>query len=182
MHKFMILAKNFWGRGSLPCVLRATGDDVFEFLQGQFTNQLRQAPGSVVYGLWLNQKGKVLADSHVLRVAEKEFVIVSTGTAAAVIKQRLEDYIVADDVTLADETAGMGRLVAGGDENGQSLARVLGGLPVAGGFCRSGELTVFRGRTLRGVSFEVIGPAQAVDELKEKLTTESFSEIGTADL
>jgi len=50
-------------------LLKVTGEDAFTFLQGQFTNELRQAPGSAIYGLWLNQKGKILADSHVLGVS-----------------------------------------------------------------------------------------------------------------
>src|SRR5882757_371348 len=84
-------------------LLRVTGEDAFGFLQGQFTNELRQPPGNATYGLWLNQKGKILADSHVLRVAEKEFLIASVAAPVAVIRQRLEDYIVADDVVLTDE-------------------------------------------------------------------------------
>ena len=43
-------------------MLRVSGADAFTFLQGQFTNELRQPVGSTVYGLWLNHKGKVVAD------------------------------------------------------------------------------------------------------------------------
>ena len=48
--------------------LRVTGEDAANFLQGQFTNELRGVPaGGAVYGLWLTLKGKVLADSFVVR-------------------------------------------------------------------------------------------------------------------
>src|SRR3954464_3910292 len=101
----MIFSKLRLAEFAPGAVIRVTGDDAFTFLQGQFTNELRQPVGSVTYGLWLDQKGKVLADSHVLRVSENEFLLVSVFSAARLIQQRLESYIVADDVILADETA-----------------------------------------------------------------------------
>src|SRR5262245_14514640 len=130
----MILPKKFVAESRPKTLLRASGDDSFGFLQGQFTNELRQALGSAVYGLWLNQKGKVLADSQVLGVSEKEFLIISAGTGAAVIRQRLEDYIVADDVTLADETESTGGLLIGGAGAGEMIENVLGAKPAAGRF------------------------------------------------
>ena len=87
-------------------MLRVTGEDAANFLQGQFTNDLRglRAAGAV-YGLWLNQKGKVVADSFVLAGASAgEFWIVSYHAAAAVLRARLEDYIIADDVSVEDVT------------------------------------------------------------------------------
>src|ERR1700752_2733920 len=107
-------------------VMRVTGEDAFSFLQGQFTNELRQGTGSVTYGLWLDQKGKVLADSHVLRLSENEFLLVSMNSPADLIRRRLEDYIVADDVALADETAGTHGMVLLGAGAGEKLSRVLG--------------------------------------------------------
>ncbi|MES1167157.1 MAG: folate-binding protein, partial [Pseudomonadota bacterium] len=48
--------------------LQVSGPDAFSFLQGQQTNDLgRLKTDPAVYGLWLNQKGRVLADSFVLR-------------------------------------------------------------------------------------------------------------------
>jgi folate-binding protein YgfZ len=92
--------------GKTAAVLRVTGEDAANFLQGQFTNDLRglRAAGAV-YGLWLNQKGKVVADSFVIAGASAgEFWIVSYHAAAAVLRARLEDYIIADDVSVEDVT------------------------------------------------------------------------------
>ena len=71
--------------GKNAAVLRVTGEDAANFLQGQFTNDLRGlTTGGAVYGLWLNQKGKVLADSFVIAGASAgEFWIVSYHVAAA---------------------------------------------------------------------------------------------------
>lgn len=87
-------------------MLRVSGDDALNFLQGQFTNDLRNPlAGSAVYGLWLNQKGKVVADSFVLGADEgKAFWVLSYFSPAAAIRERLEAYIIADDVVIEDVT------------------------------------------------------------------------------
>lgn len=89
--------------------LRITGTDAANFLQGQFTNDLRGLAtgevGKCVYGLWLNQKGKVLADSFVLRGGEADtFWVLSYDSPAALIRERLEAYVIADDVVIDDLT------------------------------------------------------------------------------
>ena len=97
--------------------LRVTGTDAAPFLQGQFTNDLRALrPGEASYGLWLSLKGKVEADSFVLRAGEAsggaapgtvdagEFFIASYFSPAAALCERLESFIIADDVTVEDLT------------------------------------------------------------------------------
>jgi hypothetical protein len=139
-------------------VLRAAGDDVFSFLQGQFTNQLRQQAGAMAYGLWLNQKGRVLADSIVLCVSENEFLVISWETPAETILQRLQHYIVADDVTLTDETTGMAGVVVGGKDCAKVVEGLLGGLAPAGRFVRLGEVLLFGGHGALAESYYAIGP------------------------
>ncbi len=86
--------------------LRVTGPDTAAFLQGQFTQDLRQLEGQrAVYGLWLSVKGKIIADSFVLRgAAPEEFWIGSYTSPAAIIRERLEHHIIADDVIVEDMT------------------------------------------------------------------------------
>src|SRR4051812_8477343 len=86
---------------------RVTGADAANFLQGQFTNDLRNTAGNrAIYGLWLNVKGKVVADSFVLRgTSSDEFWIGSYRCAAAIIRERLESFIIADDVVVEDLTS-----------------------------------------------------------------------------
>jgi folate-binding protein YgfZ len=96
--------------------LRVSGEDSLTFLQGQFTNDLHQRPkGEAVYGLWLNQRGKVLADSFVRIVSAREAWIVSYFSPAAVIRERLEAYIIADDVVVEDVTEVTAGLTLFGD-------------------------------------------------------------------
>jgi folate-binding protein YgfZ len=88
--------------------LRVGGADAAAFLQGQFTNDLRplaQVGAAAVYGLWLTLKGKVLADSFVVRGVADEYWVGSYDSPAAVIRERLESYVIADDVVIEDRTA-----------------------------------------------------------------------------
>jgi folate-binding protein YgfZ len=82
--------------------LRVSGADAFTFLQGQFSQDLRGLEaGQGRYGLWLTVKGKVLADSVVIRAADETgFGVVSAAVPAEVIRARLEAFIIADDVTV----------------------------------------------------------------------------------
>lgn len=146
----------------LTACLHVTGEDALTFLQGQFTQELRsKAVSPVAYGLWLNQKGKVLADSFVLREAADSVWIISFSSLAAVIRERLEAYVIADDVSIADVTAAWSGVVVGGEDGEAWLAREAGGVPAAGEFYKAaGGGWVFRGR--RGVeSFEWVRPAGA---------------------
>jgi folate-binding protein YgfZ len=83
------------------------GEDAATFLQGQFTNDLRALDRqAAVYGLWLTVKGKILADSFVLREkAPNTFYLGSYFSPASTIKERLESYVIADDVVVEDVTA-----------------------------------------------------------------------------
>jgi len=95
--------------------LRVTGEDALVFLQGQVTQDLKTPPdGAAVYGLWLSQKGRVVADSTFFKVNEREVWVLSHGTASAVIRERMESYIIADDVVVDDFTEGASGLVAFG--------------------------------------------------------------------
>ena len=86
--------------------LRVTGADAPTFLQGQCTQDLRQlSPGAGTYTLWLTVKGKVLADSFVVRGAAGEWWIGSYASPAALLRERLEAFIIADDVTIEDLTS-----------------------------------------------------------------------------
>jgi folate-binding protein YgfZ len=106
------------------CVLRASGPDAATFLQGQFTNDLSKlGPGQSVYGLWLDRKGRVLADSTVIRGEEAgSFLIVSVASEAAALARHLEAHIIADEVEISDETASWRGLALIGSGVGAWLA------------------------------------------------------------
>lgn len=85
--------------------LRVSGEDAASFLQGQFTQDMRRLDReSAVYGLWLNHKGRVIADSFIAKDGKGGFWVGSYFSPAAVIKERLEAFVIADDVVIDDET------------------------------------------------------------------------------
>jgi folate-binding protein YgfZ len=146
----------------LSAVISVAGDDAFEFLQGQFTNELRQEAGAAAYGLWLNQKGKVLGDSQVLRREEREFLVLSEETPAATIRSRLEQYIVADNVTLTEPGEGSHGLAVWGDGVEKLLRELAGAVPARGKYLEHDGALVFAGRRCATASFEFVGAAETV--------------------
>src|ERR1039457_4487317 len=81
---------------------RVKGPDANTYLQGQFTQELNAPIGSVGDGLFLNQKGKVVADAYVLRIASEELLLVSFSLGAPKLRERLEAYLIADEVNIED--------------------------------------------------------------------------------
>lgn len=140
--------------------LQVTGEDALPFLQGQFTQELRPGRSAgAEYGLWLNQKGRVLADSTVVRVGEQEMWVISERCTADVIRERLEAYVIADDVVVVDHTAAWYGRALLGPEAADWLRGAIGGtLPEASGFVRVGEGFVYRGRRGVAESWEWLSP------------------------
>jgi folate-binding protein YgfZ len=115
--------------------LRVSGGDAATFLQGQFTNDLGKPPlGGAVYGLWLNVKGKVVADSFVLRGATAdEFWIASYFSPGSIIRERLEAFVIADDVVIEDAGDGWSAVTVFGEGAASLLpADAQGGFRFAG--------------------------------------------------
>jgi folate-binding protein YgfZ len=152
--------------------LRITGGDASGFLQGQFTNELRGlTPAGASYGLWLNQKGKVLADSFVLPgAAAGEFWVGSLFSTAAVIRERLEAYVIADDVVIEDQTAGWAGVALIGGGAGAWLAAE----PRLG--------VTFPGRRTRGESCEWVFPAGHLAAVRARLVAAGMRELSASEL
>ena len=141
------------------CWLRVTGEDAANFLQGQFTNELRGVPaGGAFYGLWLTLKGKVLADSFVVRTASSggaaAFWVGSYFSSASVIRERLESYVIADDVVIEDVTGEWAGLALFGERADDSAPTITAG----GDGSDDGTGVVFAGRRRKQASVEWVFP------------------------
>lgn len=117
--------------------LRVAGADALNYLQGQYTNDLRDLGLDGVYGLWLNAKGKVVADSFVLPAPPEggapAFWVGSYFAPAATVRERLESCIIADDVTVEDATPGWAAVTLFGSADRAALrAAVPGSLVFSG--------------------------------------------------
>ncbi len=112
------------------------------------------------YGLWLNHKGRVLADSFALVVGSAEVWLVSYFSASADIRGWLDGHVVADDVIVEDHTAAWRGLALAGTAAPAWLRQAAGVVPPPQGqFVRAGNGFVFRGRRSSGESWEWLAPA-----------------------
>jgi folate-binding protein YgfZ len=84
--------------------IEVSGDDADTFLQSQFSRDLRNIPAEGVYGLWLDHRGRIVADSIVRKLADNHYQLFSFYSPAAIIRTTLEKHIIADDVELLDRT------------------------------------------------------------------------------
>ena len=82
-------------------LVSVTGDDARTWLNGQVTSDLRTTKsGDAVYGLVLTVKGRILADAWALDRGAS-FLLVVPRDARDSLVDRLEKYIIMEDVALA---------------------------------------------------------------------------------
>jgi len=124
--------------------LIVSDEDAADFLQSQFSNDLRPfSEGRCTYGLWLDVKGKIVADSWVLCEGEERFRVFSEQCDGQLIKEKLEHHIIADDVVIEPGEKLLGLAVVG-ESSDHLVAR--SGTPL---FC-------FSGRRSSSPSYELI--------------------------
>ena len=83
---------------------RITGTDRFRFLNGQITNDLRKASETVaIEACVLNAKGKTNAHIFVSALGEC-FLVDAEPELRETLRNRLERYVIADDVQIEDVT------------------------------------------------------------------------------
>lgn len=85
--------------------LQITGADASRFLNGQITNDLRKATAaSAIQASILNAKGKLSAHVFVSMESNGAFLLDADSELREELPARLERYIIADDVQVADVT------------------------------------------------------------------------------
>jgi folate-binding protein YgfZ len=115
-----------------PCtVLRLSGPDRERFLNGQVSNDVRLAtPARAIFSAVLNAKGQLDAICWI-REHDGAYLIDAPLSLRDGLYHRLERYIIADDVTLADESEKWHILHCGGDELEADVSGPERGLPCA---------------------------------------------------
>lgn len=108
--------------------IKLTGEDRARLLHAMSTNHIQQlTPGSGCYAFFLNDKGRVIADSNVLCRPDHFLLDVEPETRHS-LYQHLDHYIIADDVTLEDVTDALATIVVEGPRAAEALQRA--GAPV----------------------------------------------------
>src|SRR4051794_16112399 len=86
------------GRGKI----RLTGEDRARLLHAMTTNEIQKlAPGQGSYTFFLNAQGRILADANVVILEDTVLLDTEPETRERVF-QHLDQFIIADDVTLED--------------------------------------------------------------------------------
>jgi folate-binding protein YgfZ len=84
--------------------IRVTGEDRARLLHAMTTNHVQQMkPGDGMYAFFLNAQGRILADAYVLCFAD-HFLLDTAPETHQVVYGHLDQYIIADDVTIEDVT------------------------------------------------------------------------------
>lgn len=93
------------------CIL---GADRVRFLNGQVTNNVKDLkPGTGCYAALVNARGKIQSDLDIFLLPDELLLDFEPGLGD-VIKQRLEKYIIADDVQVVDVSEDYGLLTVQG--------------------------------------------------------------------
>jgi folate-binding protein YgfZ len=165
-------------------VVRATGADRVEFLQGMLTNDVASlAPGAGCPALLLTIQGRVTADLHVAMLDDAVLLEVDIRARSALV-DALEKLIIADEVELVEspELALIGL-------DGPGAARLLGEPaaslgPYAHALVRPGgiELRAQRASPVRGGGFVLHVPAARAPAVWDVLAEAGARPCGMAAL
>ena len=108
------------GRGKI----RATGEDRARLLHAMTTNQVETLqPGEGCYAFFLNAQGRILADVNLL-CFEDHFLLDTEPETRTKVYEHLDRYIIADDVTLEDQTDRIVTLAVEGPSAAAALAEL----------------------------------------------------------
>jgi folate-binding protein YgfZ len=153
-------------------LLRATGSERAQFLQGMLTNEIvKQKPGNGVHAAHLTIQGRVISDMRVFILGEEIWLDVPVQRRV-LLKATLERYIVADDVELVDDDAVMPLLALEGPRSAEVAEALLGAGAAALGPLSHAEHP-FEGVKLRRAAvthtgeagFLLFGPSAAAETL-----------------
>jgi folate-binding protein YgfZ len=160
------------GRGRI-CL---TGGDRKRFLHGQVTNDVNALkPGQGCYAALVNAKGKMVSDCYIYMLEEEILLDFEPGFSAAV-QERLEKYIIADDVALAPVESNYGLLTVQGPRAHEALTASGLQLPPAENLAfvtqqhpEHGEICTMNNPRSGAPGFDLFLPANALESTAEKL-------------
>ncbi len=116
--------KSAWFDISSRGKIRVTGEDHLRLLHAMSTNDIKNlAVGGGLYTFFLNDKGRILADAYVYRFPES-VVLDTEPETAEVLREHLDRYIIADDVTLEDQTATLAAIALEGPSAFEDASRL----------------------------------------------------------
>lgn len=182
---FFLFAPQGTTRGRPTAWLRVTGPDATVFLQGQCTQELRNLSlGQAAEALWLSTKGRILGESLVLKGPGDQWWLWSAHTAGETLRARLEDFIIADDVTVTAEESAWEEITLAGPVAEAWLSERLHDktLPGAGMWVPLGEGLLFAGRRGQPQTWEWLRPLASAMAAGASEPPASLGELSAIDL
>lgn len=172
---FFTLRNN--GLQTPSAALRISGPDANTYLQGQFTQDVRISVGNFCYGLWLNQKGKVLADSYILRTLPDELLVFAPRTAPALLSERLEAYLIADEVEIEDCSNNWASAILWGNGAAQDWLPEGAKAPTGSAFIRVGEALIWETKLGAEPGYTLLCPTGALAEWLDHWRASGLAEV-----
>jgi folate-binding protein YgfZ len=161
------------GRG----LVRMTGEDRMRLLHAMATNDIQKLPAwHGCYTFFLNAQGRILADAHVF-VLDNSYLLDTEPEIGEKLLQHLDQYIIADDVTLADESQQWAVIDVEGPKSSELLEQ-LNAKP----FEQQWEIQIWEGGMIAAVSaaapsgFRIFIPASEKADVITKLTNTGIPE------
>ena len=166
------------GRGKI----RATGEDRARLLHAMTTNQVQQLkPGEGCYAFFLNAQGRILGDVNLL-CFEDHFLLDTEPETKQKLFEHLDRYIIADDVTIQDQTDQIATIAVEGPEAAAVLAKLGAPIPDAPYSTLAwGPDTIARLNSAGSDGFFVFAAATGKAELVEKLSAAGAVSVSPDD-
>jgi folate-binding protein YgfZ len=166
-----VLDLSFRGRVCL------TGNDRVRFLHGQVTNDVKKLRvGEGCYSALTNAKGKIQSDLNIFTLQDELLLDFEPGLAQ-LITERLEKFIVADDVQIVDVAPHYGLLSVQGAKAGAAIRALsmFSEIPVAPynsvkvAAAMLGDIYLMNHARLGSVGFDLFIPLAALEDVASKL-------------
>jgi folate-binding protein YgfZ len=150
--------------------LRATGQDRARLLHAMTTQHVEQMkPGEGAYAFFLNAQGRILADVN-LFCFEDSFLLDTEPETRQKLFEHLDRYIIADDVTLEDQSKETATIAIEGPQAAAVLAQLGAPLPEAAyGTSSWGERIIARVSLTGSEGFLVFLPVNGKSEFVGQL-------------
>lgn len=153
--------------------IRMIGEDRKRLLHAMCTNHIEELePGQGTYAFFLNAQGRILADVHVLCLDDSLLLDCEPELRETIFKH-LDQYIIADDVTLEDVTAATATIAVDGPEAGKIVESLGVGVPESaeswGAWDGIPSAMVARIDLTGGGGFLILVPEEQAEALKLRL-------------
>ena len=150
--------------------IRVTGEDRARLLHAMSTNQVEQLkPGEGCYAFFLNAQGRILGDAN-LFCFEDHLLLDTEQETRQKLYEHLDRYIIADDVTLEDQTSQIATIAIEGPEAANFLRRLGVVLPeIAHSWTSWGDRIVARVDSTGAGGFFLFVPASEKASLLEEI-------------